>query len=271
MSSKKEPYLFWGVDYQEVLDECSSLFSRCENERYFGESSPIYSETIQFPEVPRRIYEYNTSAKIIYLVREPFSRLRSAFKQALSTGHWIEERLYSRYKNKMPLVYGDAVFSYPPLLDATKYWTHVQCYRHYFPDDSIKVVLFEDLIMDTAEAVKAICSFLDIDDRATFEFEIAEENRGAGKTVYNPWPGRIRKLIPEAVLGSMPEGVKNLARDSVKILPVPNIAPPVLCPEDEARVRDILAIEVEGIYRYLGIQDDPWNFFSHKTYDGEPS
>ena len=267
MSRIKEPRFFIEPGYMNKHASYEALFSHKPRAAVLGESTPLYSETTYFTTVPQRIYEYNSLSRIVYLVRAPLRRLQSVYVQALSTGHWAELKYYDR---KMPLAYSDAVFDYPPFLEATKYWTHIQNYRRFFPDEAIKVVLFEDLTENTKQAVQSIFQFLRVDKNVEINVNSAKKNRGAGKTVYNPWPGRIRKLIPEAVLGSMPEGVKNLARDSVKILPVPKIAQPVLCSKDEARVRDVLAPEVEGIYRYLGIQDDPWNFFSDKTDDGEP-
>jgi len=171
----------------------------------------------------------------------------------------------------MPLIYRDAVFSYPPFLDATKYWTNLQCYRKHFPDNSIKVILFEELTANTQQALRRTCNFLNINQKFDFDLGAAEQNPSEGKKIYNPWLSHIRKFIPEMILRSVPEGAKNLARASLKTLPVPRVSPPELNRHDEKRVREILTPEVEGIYRYLGLQDDPWNFFADNDRAGKPT
>jgi len=49
--------------------------------------SPIYSETKLMPEIPKRIYDYNPNAKIIYIVKNPIERLKSVWRQTLFNEH----------------------------------------------------------------------------------------------------------------------------------------------------------------------------------------
>jgi len=262
MSEVKEPYIFFGDNYQIKLDGCEDLFSSCKSEVYRGESSPVYSETIQFPDIPRRIFEYNPDARVIYLIREPFSRLQSVYKQTLSTGHWVNETIYGRYGRKMPMDFADAVFSYPPFIDATKYWTHVQRYREFFPDDAISVIFFEELVNDPEITMSSVFQWLGIDNRIQLAFDDAQQNSGEGKTVYNPWPSRLHRVIPNSLWQAMPKNLKSLAGRFIKRLPVPTAFPAVLTAEQEALVREIITPEVQGIYQYLGVTDDPWHFFN---------
>ena len=92
MSNIKEPQFFFDIKYEKELEKLNFLYPHYNFQNYIGDASPIYSETIQFPEIPKRLFDYNNDAKIIYIVREPFARLKSTFIQAYSTGHWINQK-----------------------------------------------------------------------------------------------------------------------------------------------------------------------------------
>ena len=70
MSSVKEPHYFNSTE--KTKDWYLSLFTACKGSSVIGEASPIYSETTYFPSVPGKIYEFNPSAKIVYMVRHPY-------------------------------------------------------------------------------------------------------------------------------------------------------------------------------------------------------
>jgi len=113
MSFVKEPCVFYDKDYKSKISIYLKIFPDCEYVLYKGESSPIYSETTVCPEIPKRIHSYNSEAKILYLVRSPYSRLKSVWRQTVSTGHWAERKYYDIL---MPSDFEKAVFEYPPFL-----------------------------------------------------------------------------------------------------------------------------------------------------------
>lgn len=265
MTKIKEPRYFTSLDYNNRDVWYRELFVKEKGKLIYGESSPTYSETIYFKDTPRRIFEHNPNSKIIYIIREPFARLTSVYKQALSTGHWENKGIYNR---KMSLVFREAIFQYPPFIEGTKYWTHIQNYRNYFADDAIKVILFEDLVENTSDIMRSVFSFLGVDGNVEINFAAAEKNSGDGKTTFNPWTNRIRKHIPEKIISELPDWGKRIARNFIKMLPVPNTPPPVLSAEDKARVLEILEPEVKGVYNYLGIEGDPWQFLESVSKSG---
>lgn len=259
MSSIKEPFLFFAEDFAVARAEPEKLYQHCGSERWRGESSPIYSETTVFPEIPQRIYQYNPDSRIIYLVREPFARLRSVYAQTLASGHWAEVKWYKR---KMPLAYPRAVFEYPPFLEATRYWTHLQAYRNWFPDRQIKVVLFEELARDSLATLTDICLFLSTPMPNCLDFQQANRNSSTDKTIYNPWPKRIRQALPLPVQRRFPRAARVVSQFLGSWLPRPQVPQVVLSRSEEARVREMLTPEVAALYEYLGVRADPWQFFS---------
>ena len=257
MSAVKEPWFFSAEDYEQKMEWYLSLFEHHDGEKYAGESSPIYSETTYFPEIPQRIYRFNPNAKLIYIVREPFSRLESVYKQTMSTGHWAEKKFYHML---MPTKYSEAVFSYPPYLEATKYWTHIQSYLRFFSKNQIHVIMFDDLIHDTQATLHKITEFLDL-PAAEFDIETASRNESAGKKLYNKHYHRVKKLLPGSIKNSIPQALKVRLRIKMQALSSDVPKKPVLTETDRQKIKDILTPEVRELYAYLGVEDDPWNFF----------
>jgi len=187
--------VFSFTDYKSKINWYEGLFESVTNETIIGEASPIYSHTTLIPEIPARIYNYNPDAKIIYIVREPISRLKSVWRQTLSTGHWYTQ-VYKNYCDVevpvMPKTFIKAVYEYPPFLEDCRYWTHLSNYRKFFEDKNILLLFFEDLKTNPQEAYKDVCTFLNISpvyDGKPFK----KKNSSVGKMEYRTWAVKLRQ------------------------------------------------------------------------------
>jgi hypothetical protein len=254
MSVIKEPRHFQKSMSEVDILEYHSLFNFEKGATYYGESSPNYSETTVFTEVPRKIYKYNPNAKIIYLVRNPFERLKPTWIQAQSSGHWHEVKMY---EGKMPFEFRDAVFDYPPFLEACRYWTHLKNYRNYFSDSNILVLLFEKLTLSPLETMDNVFEFLEVDGNVPLNFNAAHKNSSDGKEVFNPWRAKVDNILPKM----SPLFLKNWVRTAVGRVSQMPFKPPNLTNEDVQRIHFELSPEVKGLYSYLNIDNDPWQFF----------
>lgn len=196
MCEPKEPWFFSFSNYVENLEWYRSLFSNVTNEKIVGEASPVYSETTLIPDIPSRLYKYNPEAKIIYIVREPISRLISVWRQTLSTGHW-HKQVYKNYTDvEVPLMsknFKEAIFDYPPYVEATRYYTHLNNYRKYFDDPQILLLFFEDLKKDPKLVYDNICSFLGI-EKVYFPEQFEVKNSSLDKTMTKSWVVRLEKV-----------------------------------------------------------------------------
>lgn len=259
MSSVKEPRIFQRPDFQKSLSQYQGYFEHHCDEPYLGEASPVYSETTTYPEVASRIYDYNPGAKIIYLVRDPFERLRSVWVQAQSTGHAIEEKGYGA---RMPYKFIDAVYNYPPFLEACRYWTHIEAYRRFFDDDSVTVLLFEELTTHPEAVMRRLCERLGVNAYNGFEYGAGTVNAGKDKLAFNPWPTRLRAIIPDLLVSAVPMSARRLVEGRVGRATQPKMRQAALSPSESDEIRRILYPEVEGVYKYLGRSDDPWKFNS---------
>jgi len=59
-----------------------SLFENYKSQKIVGEASNSYSATGVYKETPSRIYEYNPTAKLIYIVRNPVERTESDWMES---------------------------------------------------------------------------------------------------------------------------------------------------------------------------------------------
>ncbi|MBB4641084.1 sulfotransferase family protein [Rhizorhapis suberifaciens] len=258
MSQKKE-LCYFNRPAPRDLKEYLSMFSEGGDHAFRGESSPIYCETLSFPNVPGDIHHFSPEAKIIYLVREPFSRFRSVWAQTLCTGHWAEKKFYGM---KMPTVYREAVFTYPTFLGACHYWTNLNNYRRYFSDRNISVILFEQFVADVQGTMRDVFTFLGVDPEAHINPDPRKQNSRAGKAIYRPWGKRFGSLVPDLVKDMLPPIVRLKLRDTINRLPLPEFDHTDLSVEEAGVIRQLLISEVKALYEFLDIQNDPWNFMS---------
>ncbi|TCJ32813.1 sulfotransferase [Parafrankia sp. BMG5.11] len=262
MSDPKELWHFNRQDFQEREKAYLSFFDGGSGYAVRGESTPIYSETLVFPHVPAAIHKFSPEAKIIYMVREPFSRFRSQWAQTLDNGHWAR---LTHYEEKMSTVYQEAVFQHPPFLLSSMYWTNVCNFRKYFSDEQIKIVFFEDFISDIEGTCADIFTFLGVDDAYCVDRGRARQNSSAGKSIYAPTISWYRRIVPEAIRKNVPLGLRRGVRDQVVSLMTPTFDHADLSPEQVAEVKQRLEPEVAKLYDYLGIGSDPWQFFGREV------
>ncbi|WP_279401846.1 sulfotransferase family protein [Piscibacillus salipiscarius] len=145
------------------------------------------------------MHNYNSDAKIIYIIRNPIKRMESVWKQTMSTGHWREkiyEQKFGVNINIMPLDFKKAIFNYPPFLEASKYWEQIQEYRKFFNDNQIKVILFEDFVNDPDGVMANIYDFLGV-EKVDVSNQDVHLNPSQGKTMINPKYKKVSKLLQE--------------------------------------------------------------------------
>jgi len=126
----------------------------------WGESTPIY---MYWKAAAERIYRYNSSMKIILLLRNPIDRAYS---------HWNMERrrgaenlsFYDALMSEGSRCAGSdgkqhRVYSY---VDRGFYTKQIARLRSFFPNSSIHVAKSECLLHQPEECLNSICSFLGV-------------------------------------------------------------------------------------------------------------
>jgi hypothetical protein len=151
------------------LEEYLSLFEEARPDQLAGEASAIYLSSRTAPE---RIAEVQPAARIIAMLREPTSFLRSLHLQFLQNyletqrdlrkALSLEEaRRQGRELPRNEYWPGATLYS-----DHVRYVEQLQRYEAAFPAEQIKVIIYDDFRRDNEATVRTISRFLGVDDSA---------------------------------------------------------------------------------------------------------
>jgi hypothetical protein len=195
MSERKEPHYFAWFELQPQFDafmppirdpkEYQKLFLGSEGRKAVGEASPSY---LCDRDAARRIKDAVPHAKIIISVRNPVQRAYSAYLMEFHGGHEtlpFKEALEA--DRPRPKRWGYA-FQY---VELGLYTEQIERYYAAFGRANVLVILFEDLIRNTAFVMQQVARFLEIDPNAFPE--------SAFEQVHNPFE-RSRGRLARAVL-----------------------------------------------------------------------
>jgi len=135
--------------------------------------------------IPEDLYEYNPKMKFIYIVRNPYDRIKSAYK------HFYHRAYIYKKIN-------DAIPSESVLIDITRYYTQMKPYIEKFGRENILILNFEDLKSNQQKIRQHLTEFLNIEDKSFNSLGDIHSNKSS---VFRPpyyldkVPFRIRKVI----------------------------------------------------------------------------
>ncbi len=131
---------------QKMWDWYLNKFSAAEKP-VKGEDSPTY---ITFKTAAERIALQKKPVKLIFLLRQPSLRAYSNYYHLFRRG----KAIYS-FENTLRFIPHS-------ILSRSLYKQQLEYYYQFIPANRIKVFLFEDLITKTADVIREICGFLNI-------------------------------------------------------------------------------------------------------------
>jgi hypothetical protein len=118
--------------------------------RFALEASTGYTKYPEELDIPRKIHDYGLRPKFIYLVRNPFERIRSHREQLA--------RLFPDFDRSTPLTSDTFV-------NTSSYSLQLAQYRRYFPKRCFLVLDFDELKIHPQRCVSKVCAFLGLSDR----------------------------------------------------------------------------------------------------------
>jgi hypothetical protein len=156
----------------ETLEDYLSLFAAAEPRQRAGEASSSYlwSRT-----AAARIHDVQPDARIIAILREPASFLRSLHLQLLQTHVESQRSLRGAMSLEAARRSGKRVprRSHRPQLlqyaDHVRYVEQVRRYRDLFGSERVLVLIYEDFRRDNEATVRAVLRFLGVDDERRIE------------------------------------------------------------------------------------------------------
>jgi hypothetical protein len=219
-------------------------FEGAGDARARGEISPSYSQADQFPGVAARVAQVVPDARLVYLVREPISRLRSMYLHEVASG-----------RETLPIE--RAVRERRLYVESSRYATQLDEYRPYFPRERCFVLTTDELRLDRAGALSRLYEFVGADPSFVPPNLAAERGNSATKRVRRPLLRKLRdQAWYRAAVGRFPERVRERGR-RLATKPI-DVDASRLSPALEAELRTTFVPEVERLREFLGADFDGW-------------
>jgi hypothetical protein len=158
--------------HPQTLEEYLALFDAAGPAQRAGEASATYLLSHTAAE---RIAEVQPRARIIAILREPASFLRSLHLQYVRIHFETEPDLRKAMSLEAPRREGRHVprrTHLPQLLQYSEnvhYVDQLSRYRRYFPSEQMLVLIYDDFRNDNAATLRAVLRFLEVDDQHHLE------------------------------------------------------------------------------------------------------
>jgi Sulfotransferase domain len=225
-----------------------SLFNEAGERRWRGEGSNSYTMHERFPQAFGRLTALLPKLKLIYVVREPFSRIES---------FWLELR--SHHPDFAHPDFNRAVFfNRADLTDASNYLRQLEPYRQFYGDESILVLFYEDFRREPTAVLKRCFEFLGVDPDVDVSAGKTRLNESDGKRIAAPILSQLRSI---RVYRRAVDRVPFFLRDTVartffyqKVRQRPQWRP-----ETRAWVSHLLRDDLRTFLRQYGKPPDFWN------------
>ena len=213
-----------------------------------GEGSNEYTFGALHPEAPARMAAYCPDAKLIYIVRDPLERIRSA---------WVQNRVDSG--DAVPATLDAAVTEYPDrYVDPSLYDQQLARYREHFPEDQIWIGLAEDLRADPEAFWTSLCRFLGVAPHLRKDITHKQKNQSAGKHVPNARYSAVRRVPGYALAKAVvPRPLRHRAK--AKLFSDKVNALPDFSPATRAEVLERVRPDAEALLARLGKPAETWN------------
>lgn len=150
----KSQSLYYADPIITSIEEYRGVFQPVAGNRLFGEGSVSY---LFYPDVPRKIHEYNPSAKIIAMVRDPAERAFSHYLMDSRLGYLkasFEEVFYN--KDEFPM-------HYQQYFSLGLYGEQIERYINVFGREQVLVLSDSDLRDSPEKTLGLVFSFLGVD------------------------------------------------------------------------------------------------------------
>ena len=177
MPDAKEPWFFAHELWErtpprpegtpKTLEEYAAWFQGARPGELIGEASPLY---LWSPTAAARIAEVRPDARIVAILREPASLLRSLHMQFLETYVETEPDLAKALALEPARRAGREIprYTYWPrtLLysDHVRYMQQLQRYLAVFPREQLLVLTYDEFLADNEAVVREVVRFLGLDD-----------------------------------------------------------------------------------------------------------
>ncbi|ASC71561.1 hypothetical protein XM38_025130 [Halomicronema hongdechloris C2206] len=240
--------------YAKGIDWYRSLFTAAQLGQIKGENSNIYTMQEIYPQAVERIRAYSTDLKLIYCVRDPFTRIESYWLEIRSHGG---EVVHHDFNTAIKL-------NRDWLIDASNYWQQINAYRPYFSNEQILIIFFEDFKTNPHRVLRTCFEFLGVDPEISIDTTL-QMNPSATKTMPSPVLSKLRaNPLYRASVQVLPRDLRDPLKKRLFFKPVSER--PQWQPETQQWVLEQLADDTQALLNYCGKPLDYWSSFSQPAY-----
>ena len=232
MCEPKEPWYFIKeVNWSKGEEWYLSLFKNAGNAKIIGESSTDYTKLPKYKGVPERIYEFNSGARFIYVMRDPIERSISHY--------WHNVRWHGEKRDMFTTISEDQ-----HIQDVSNYIMQLSPYWGVFGKENVYTLTFEEMIRQPQESLARIFSWLgvstdfvppNIEKKENVTPGIVEQIKGVGalhKFRSPPLWNRVHGFFPESIkLFAKKFAVTEVKRDSQENEKSANLLRPLFLPQ----------------------------------------
>ena len=264
----KEPCYFStdfpGQQLVSTPEDYAALFQEAgPNHGAVGEGSVWY---LYSREALQNIRRYNPDARIIVLLRNPVEQVYSMHQELHHRRYETEPDFITAWKMQGARRRGKDVPKYCKEADflqyaaIAEYAAQIERLKQVFPDEQIKIILFDDFKRDTRQTYLDALEFLDLSDDGRTTFPPSLESRRhrlhwLGTFLINqpPWLIAVRNLFKRA-LGIERIGVRDLVAKHNTVVEKRAPLPPYFVRE----LKDHFHSDVEKLSQLIGRDLSHW-------------
>ena len=269
VSEPNEPHFFgadlqshWSDRFDRYRDreKYLSLFDDARDEKRAGEASPWY---LYSRRAASEIKQFNPSASIIIMLRDPVAMVYSLHGQQLYNGNEDifdfeaaldaeEERRNGRQLPKT--AHNPAALLYR---DTARYTEQVRRYFEVFGRERVHIIIFDDFIGDTQGVYRETLEFLGVAP----DFQPGFEIHNPAKSIRSPVLHRFTVARPEflsKIKWILPYSLRRMVIGSLEGFNVRKESRPPMSPELRALLNQEFQVEVESLSTLLGRDLTHW-------------
>ena len=217
-------------------------------DRIQGEICPGYTKRHLYRDVPERIFNLVPEVRLIYILREPVSRVISHFN------HGIGADTTTRSADE---IFRDSVQSY---VDTSRYAYQLEEYLRFFSRDQILIVTAEDLAKHRQNTLQVIFRFLCVNDNFSSD-KFDSIFHDSSLKVRRNFAGRMFAKYP--ALKKVESGAKSAIPR--RLHPVfarllgKSLSKPELSSSQLDTIRRRLGDDLDQLRRLTGVKFEGWN------------
>ena len=220
-----------------------------------GESSPHYTNLPRYPGIAERIREHAPETKLIYMVRDPISRILSHWRH--STGAGYETRPMEEALAREDQTY----------VTRSMYWQQLQPYLGLFDRDRIEVITQEELQSDREGTMRKAFRFAGVDEDFTSEqFDREWEKSTAKESDQYQFMEKLIKLPGfrsfDRNFDRLPERMRWMVEKVVHDPDAPSAPKPELPDAIRDRLLSLYGEDVAALQEFAGRRFAGWKDYS---------